>query len=213
MKTLDLPERPEPRPDCGLLACALDELARPGRGAVSLPWLAPGRLERLRRAAARLPFRRARARVGEAERTVFQDFEITLDVPQDGLLRRFADELEADLAAALGRLERPPLAPPTLNDIAVQRYPAGSRGISPHRDHLRYRSLVVLLTLSGRARLFVCDDRAGSGAEEVSIAPGRLLLMRAPGFAGSDERPFHFLDGVSAPRYGIGLRHDRTKAP
>jgi hypothetical protein len=35
--------------------------------------------------------------------------------------------------------------------------------------------------------------------------------MRAPGFAGSDERPFHQLQGVTARRYGLGLRHDRTK--
>ena len=105
------------------------------------------------------------------------------------------------------------MAAPRLNDIAVQRYAAGSAGISPHRDHLRYRRLVVLLSLSGRARLFVCDDREGRGAEEVSIAPGRLLLMRAPGFAGSDARPFHFLSDVTAARYGLGLRHDRTKEP
>lgn len=211
MKTLDLPDRPTPQPDPGLLAEALAALARPGRAAVSLPWVGEERLAALRRAAARLRFRPARPQVGEAERTVFQDFEIAMEVPPRGLLQGFARALEADLAAALVQLPDPPLAAPRLNDMVVQRYAAGSRGISPHRDHLRYRELVVLLTLSGHARLFVCDDRSGGGAAEVGMAPGRLLLMRAPGFAGSQERPFHFLAEVSRQRYGLGLRHDRTK--
>lgn len=212
MKTLDLPETARPRPDAGRLAAAVEELARPGRGAVSLPWLDAAALEPLRRAAARLGYRPARPQVGEAERRVHQDFEIALEAPARGLLWRFAHALEAELAAALAALPEPPLAPLAFNDIAVQRYAAGSRGISPHRDHLRYRGLVVLLSLSGSARLFVCDDRGGAGAEPVSIAPGRLLLMRAPGFAGAEERPFHFLAEVSARRYGLGLRHDRTRA-
>lgn len=216
MKTLDLPDTARPRPDAERLAAALDELARPGRGAVSLPWLEASALGPLRRAAARLRFRPARPEVGEAERRVRQDFEIALEAPPRGLLWRFAHALEAELAAALALLPAPPLAgalaPLSLNDIAVQRYAAGSKGISPHRDHLRYRGLVVLLSLSGSARLFLCDDRSGAGAEPVSIAPGRLLLMRAPGFAGSEERPFHFLADVTAPRYGLGLRHDRSRA-
>lgn len=211
MKTLDLPARPGASPDAGFLAVALEALAQPGRGAVSLPWLDGGRLAALRRSASRLGFRPARPEVGEPGRSVFQDFEIALDVPSRGLLRGFVAELERDLAQALASLGAPPIAPPRLNDVVVQRYHAGSRGISPHRDHLRYRDLVVLLTLSGRARLFLCDDRTGAGAEEVDIAPGRLLLMRAPGFAGSDERPFHQLQAVTARRYGLGLRHDRTR--
>lgn len=211
MKTLDLSGSSEARPDRALLAVALSELARPGLGAVSLPWFDAARLASLRRSAARLPFRTARQQVGDKERVVFQDFEITLAVPKLSRLRALAEELTADLAAALSELHAPPITPPPLNEIAVQRYAVGSRGISAHRDHLRYRDLIVLLTLSGSARLFLCDDRSGGGAEEVSIAPGRLVLMRAPGYAGSDERPFHRLGDVSARRYGIGLRHDSTK--
>lgn len=211
MKTLDLPSRGAPRPDPELLASALEALARPGRGAVSLPWLDNEALADLQRSAARLRFRPARPQVGEPERAVFQDFEICLEVPPRGRLQRFARDLERDLARALAGLAAPPIAPPRLDDVTVQRYRPGARGISAHRDHLRYRDLVVLLTLSGRARLYLCDDRSGSGAQPVDIAPGRLLLMRAPGFAGADERPFHFLEAVQTRRYGLGLRHDRTK--
>ncbi|MEX0759252.1 MAG: hypothetical protein WD100_06705 [Tistlia sp.] len=210
MKTLDLPDVPRPRPDPALLAQALEALARPGRGAVSLPWLDAERLTGLQRSAARLRFRSARPEVGTSERRVRQDFEIAREVPPGGRLAGLARELEGDLAAALGALAEPPIAPPCFNDLVVQRYAVGSAGISAHRDNLRYRDLVVLLTLSGQARLLVCDDRSGSGAEPVDIAPGRLLLMRAPGFAGLEERPFHFLERVAARRYGIGLRHDRT---
>lgn len=213
MKALDLPGRPAPNPDRSLLAAALDALAAPDCGAVSLPWLDAARLDGLLRAATGLSYQDARPQIGEGERAVFQDFEIAREVPREGRLGRLAGELELDLAAALSIMSDPPIAPPRLNDLVVQRYTKGSGGISPHRDHLRYRGLVVLLSLSGSARLFLCDDRSGTGAAEVSIAPGRLLLMRAPGFAGSEMRPFHYLGEVSARRYGLGLRQDRTKAP
>jgi hypothetical protein len=37
------------------------------------------------------------------------------------------------------------------------------------------------------------------------------LGMRAPGFQGSKERPFHYLADIQSTRYVFGLRHDQTK--
>jgi hypothetical protein len=42
----------------------------------------------------------------------------------------------------------------------------------------------------------------------VPIRPGSLLLMRAPGFAGRGDRPYHMLSDVTETRIGLGLRHD-----
>jgi hypothetical protein len=36
--------------------------------------------------------------------------------------------------------------------------------------------------------------------------------MRAPGLAGSSDRPFHFLDQITKERLSFGLRWDREAA-
>ena len=37
--------------------------------------------------------------------------------------------------------------------------------------------------------------------------------MRAPGFHGRKDRPFHFLDGITVERYSLGMRYDRMQEP
>jgi alkylated DNA repair dioxygenase AlkB len=131
--------------------------------------------------------------------TLAQDTFIDLanDHPEDVQVQMYFINGDPPLAAA-----------PSLNDLVVQRYAAGSRGITPHRDHVRYRNLVAIVTLAGQARFFVCRERSGTDAREVAIPPGSLLLMRAPGFAGRSDRPFHFLSDVTSTRVCVGIRHD-----
>ncbi len=177
--------------------------------AVSLPLLSPRARRRLIGATTRLPYRPAAPVIGAGANAVRQDFELCMAIPKPSLLRAFATTLEALLNAALDRLDPQPLARPLrLNDLIVQRYPKGSFGITAHRDHVRYQDLVALMVLSGAARFGLCDDRAGRGARELPCPPGHLLLMRAPGFGGRRDRPFHFLDRVTRPRLSFGLRHD-----
>lgn len=181
--------------------------------AVSLPLLGARVRRRLIGATTRLPYRPAIPVVGAGANAVRQDFELCMAIPARSLLRAFAATLEALLNAALDRLEPQPLARPLdhplrLNDVIVQRYPKGSFGITAHRDHVRYQDLVALVTLSGAARFCLCDDRAGRGARELPCPPGHLLLLRAPGFGGRRDRPFHFLDRIARPRLSLGLRHD-----
>ena len=177
--------------------------------AVSLPFLGARARRRLIGATTRLPYRPAAPVIGAGANAVRQDFELCMAIPERSLLRAFAATLEALLNAALDRLEPQPLAKPLrLNDVIVQRYPKGSFGITAHRDHFRYRDLVALVTLSGAARICLCDDRAGRGVRELLCPPGHLLLMRAPGFGGRRDRPFHFLDRVTRSRLSLGLRHD-----
>ena len=193
------------------LALALGRaLARLGEeDAVSLPLLGLRARRRLIGATAHLSFRRATPVVGKGEDAVHQDFDLCMSFPARSLFHAFAGSLGRLVDASLGRLDPAPLARPfRFNDLVVQRYPKGSRGITAHRDHTRYQGLVALVTLAGTARFFVCAERAGRGAREVPCPPGDLLLMRAPGFAGRRDRPFHYLSDVTQARLALGLRHD-----
>lgn len=178
-------------------------------GAASLPFLAEATRRRLVGAAGGLSFRAASPVIGEGERAVMQDFEICMTVPRDSAFHAVAAALGRLVDEALALLEPPPLARPfVFNDVVVQRYPAGSFGITAHRDHVKYVGLVALVPLNGAARFFLCAERSGRGAREIPAPSGGLLLMRAPGFAGSRERPFHLVREVTEQRLSLGLRHD-----
>lgn len=194
----------------GRIAEALERLT--GEVAVAVDGIAPEGLARLTREAEGLEYRPARPVIGEGPDAVYQDFDLTLDFPAAGGFHRLTAAVETLLNDALAQMDRLPLAPPIgLNDLILQRYPPGSAGITPHRDHVRYTGLVVIAVLAGDARFGVCDDRRGANARIVDAPPGSLLLMRAPGFAGHRDRPFHFLNTVTGLRYSFGMRHDSRK--
>ena len=189
------------------LAASLQACVTSGASAVRL--LSEDGCERLQAAASYLSWRSARPVVGEGERRVYQDFVLAQQFPADSPYREAAAAFEAAIVAASRSL--PPGLLPTgfcLNDLILQRYAPGSRGITPHRDHLRYRGLVALIVVSGDGRFCLCRDRSGSDAQEVPAGPGHVLLMRAPGLADSNDRPFHFLDQITKERLSFGLRWD-----
>ena len=189
------------------LSSALTRLA--SEDALSLPLLGPDACQWLVAAAGPLPYRRATAVIGEAEHAVHQDFDLCYAIPPSSPFHAVAAAFETLLAEANARLDPPPLAaPPRLNDLIVQRYPRGSRGITAHRDHARYEGLVAVIPLSGAARFFLCADRAGTAAREIPAPVGSVVLMRAPGFAGRRDRPFHFVTDITNERLSFGLRHD-----
>jgi len=212
------PERPKPPRDDQAshfgflsspseLAAAIQRLGK--EDAASLPLLGPTDCLALCTAAEDLPFRPGQSVVGSGQAAVRQDFDVTLAFPPDSIFRA--------LAAALGGLLREALAlapcldDPAgfrLNDLILQRYRRGSFGITPHRDHIGYRGLVAIVTLSGAAPFFVCADRQAGGAREVPAPVGHLLLMRAPGYRSDRPRPFHFLGEVTEARLSLGLRYD-----
>ena len=188
------------------MAALIGRLAE--EGAASIPVIDDATCRALLAEARRLPYRVARETIGEGESAVRQDFELCMSFPAESPFWPFAAALEGHLAAALAALDPPPVAGLKLNDLIVQRYQPGSAGITPHRDHVRYIGLVALVTLAGAGRLYVCADRGGTDAREIPAPPGALVLMRAPGFAGLRDRPFHFLKDITAERYSLGLRHD-----
>ncbi len=194
------------------LADALGQCVAVGAAAIAV--LPEESCAALSAAADRLTWRPARPVVGEGARQVLQDFDLTLEFPQHSPYRDIAARIGAALAAGADRLRPNPLpAGFHINDLILQRYACGSRGITPHRDHLRYRGLVALLILAGNGRFCLCEDRRGTAAREIDAGPGDLLLMRAPGLAESPTRPFHFLDRITARRLSLGLRWDTAGAP
>ncbi|MFQ5959061.1 MAG: hypothetical protein ACE5LF_06805 [Alphaproteobacteria bacterium] len=190
------------------MAAIVDALRR--RGATSLPILNDPFRRRLLDEARRRPYRRARDVVDSGDRIVRQDMDVCDDFARDSLFhllgRRFGALVEAGLE---GVAPYPFATPLDLNDLMLQRYDTGSFGITPHRDRLRYINLVCLFTLGGNARFLICADRSGRDAREIDASPGTVILMRAPGFLGSQERPFHAASDVREPRYSFGLRQTR----
>ena len=178
-------------------------------GAVSLPVLGEHRRRSLLDAARASPFRAARAQVGTGDRLVHQRMEVCEHFPPDGVFRAFTREFQTlwdDFI--LGCRSNPFDGRLVFNDLMLQRYSIGELGITPHRDRTGYRNLVCLFILEGKGRFYVCEDRAGTGAREIAHAPGDVLLMRAPGFQASAERPFHFVRDIQSPRYVFGLRQE-----
>ena len=193
------------------MAAALERVACDN--AAVLPLLAPADCRPFIEAGADLAFRSAKPVIGEGERAVYQDFDICLSIPSPHPLWQLTQAVERLVAAALATMAAPPLQALPLNDLVLQRYPPGARGITPHRDHVRYVGLVVIVQLSGDGRFGLCADRSGTGARVLEAGPGDGILMRAPGFAGAKDRPFHFLDGITVERYSLGMRCDRAREP
>jgi hypothetical protein len=123
---------------------------------------------------------------------------------QCATLVRHIETILNDQAAACD--PHPFSGPLVFNEIVLQRYEKDSIGITPHRDFARAIVLIGVIVLEGIGRFCTCDDRAGNGAREIPAEPGRLILMRAPGFLGSDFRPMHFLDRIISQRYTLGMR-------
>lgn len=181
-------------------------------GAVAVPVLGERCRRSLLAAACSSPFRAARPLVGTGERLVRQRMEVCEHFPADSVFRSFTREFQAcwdDFL--LGARCNPFEGRLVFNDLMLQRYSVGEVGITPHRDRTGYRNLVCLFILEGKGRFYVCEDRAGAGAREIAHAPGDVLLMRAPGFQSSAERPFHFVRDIQSPRYVFGLRQEAAR--
>lgn len=190
-------------------ADVIDGLAQ--SGALAMPILEPEYRRLLLEAARASRFRAARPLVGQGDRLVSQRMEVCGHFSSDSIFRAFTREFQkfwdvflADVPSNTfeGRL--------VFNDLMLQWYSVGEVGITPHRDRTGYRNLVCLFVLEGKGRFYLCDDRAGKGAREIPHAPGDVLLMRAPGFQASAERPFHFVRDIQSPRYVFGLRQERA---
>lgn len=90
--------------------------------------------------------------------------------------------------------------------VALQKYEAGSLGITPHRDEKKYGLVIAIIPLVGKGDLSTCDDRAGNNPHKQDTAPGNLVLLRAPGYAGMHVRPMHVVNNITEERIVLGVR-------
>lgn len=179
--------------------------------ALAVPLLSDAFRLSLLQAARASRFRAARPRVGEGERQVRQRMEVCGEFPGESIFRILGRAFQHIWDAYLTRASSSPFEGRLVfNDLMLQRYSVGEVGITPHRDRTAYRNLVCLFVLAGEGRFYVCDDRKASAAREIPHVAGDVLLMRAPGFLGSAERPFHFVRDIRSPRYVFGLRQERV---
>ena len=171
--------------------------------------LSPADCARLLAGADELAWRDARVRVGRPPNEVQQFMQVCSPLPANSAWRELTRAWQAEWDEAVADAGENPFEGRLLfNDLMLQRYATGPVGITPHRDRTGYRNLVCLFVLAGKGRFCVCEDRGGRGAREIPESPGCVLLMRAPGFLGTQRRPFHFVERIESPRYVFGLRHE-----
>ena len=177
------------------------------QGALSIPFLREDFREILLREAQSYTYSPEPEVVGKGEEAVRQQVSSQCIVSPEGAYAELRTAFKAVCDNAFQSLDSYPFETRLrLTDIRLQQYAARSLGITPHRDCAQFCNLVCIFMIGGRARLAVCADRSARLAREIDISPGRLLLLRAPGFLGSDERPFHYLTDIRDERYSCGLR-------
>ena len=140
---------------------------------------------------------------------VRQQLSVVRDPYPKGLFSALRDDFVSAWSCALRVATEIPFPfdrPLSFNDLSLQKYEAGSIGITPHVDGKNMRNLICVFCLSGKARFVLCDDRAGTNPRELSTKPGNVILLRAPGFLGSEDQQFHFVTDVSSERIIFGMR-------
>lgn len=161
--------------------------------------------------AKRIPYTREEEYVGSGEKTVIQQLGTFKDFPEDSGFIRLRDRFREFIDLKICGITPYPFETElNFNSPELIRYEQGSTGITPHRDGLKYRNLICIFNISGRGRFFICDDRKGNNPVEFDTTPGNVILMRAPGFMGSDHRPFHFVRGITEERYVFVLRQRKV---
>lgn len=207
MKALD-------RLDAGHIPDKLTEL--PAGSAVAVDCMSDKTCATLSDLADQLQYRKARPVTGSVNTPVYQDFELDYKVPREHPFWRIAEALQSVFGPLLDDAPREGLSDNdpgfTLNDLIVQRYPPGCAGISPHRDHIGYRMVILILLLSGDGDFRIHSKRDETEGRIIDFRPGQLLMMGAPGIASGFVRPFHSVRNVTAVRRTIGMRFDQRLA-
>jgi len=174
----------------------------------AIPFFSDAEISAMITQAHTLEFRKARETAGN---NVFQDFDICFPAPLIGHFQACALLLE-DMVRYAGK-NSPNLYEGefVINDFAIQKYPEASKGIGVHKDSVKYRNFVFIITLAGISELFTCSDRQGANPVVIDDRPGRLVILPAPGFYGlSDDadRPLHGVRAVTKSRLSIGFRQE-----
>ena len=173
---------------------------------ISFPFFTTDEIEALKADTDSLCFRQATPVVGNQ---VHQDMQVCFPAPLVGHFKACAKLIETSVNQWSQRQRFLPEMY-KINDFAVQKYGKESKGIGIHKDGLRYKYLVMIITLDGESRLFHCPTRDGSRRFAIDDSPGRLVILNGPDFVGFDahNRLLHGVDQVVSGRLSIGFRHE-----
>ena len=134
------------------------------------------------------------------------------DIPEDSIVRSLSQRLERqfdeglEFLCAWGDAAYPFATRLTFNDHLILWYPEAPVGLGAHRDHSKYKNLIVSITLAGESHFNIHDDPDASPRTTFIVRPGSAIVMAAPGFRGKDVRPYHSVTKVSQERIALILK-------
>ena len=175
-------------------------------GGVSFPILPQKRREELLAEAEKYRYQKQPEIVGAAK--VREELSSFSDFPESSLFHILKSDFNEIMHYSMmrARMNPFPLYPLRLDEMSLQKYDSNSFGISPHLDRLSRVNIVCIFILKGRGEVALCKDRDGKNPEYLDTTPGNVIILRAPGFLGSEGRPFHFVKNITEERIVFGLR-------
>ena len=190
------------------LAEGLIKISENKKNYISLKFISNDFLLKLIKQVSTFEYRKAKPVVGNS---VSQDFEVCFPAPKIGCIEILSNAIENLFIKSTKLIKNPPIQKVQFNDIAIQKYLPYSSGISPHKDHKKYISVIIIVTLSGKSKFYLCQNRDGRNAQVVDDTPGNIVILPATGFKMINNnfvRPIHFVSDITDGRLSIGLRQN-----
>ena len=190
------------------LAQDLIKISENKKNYISLKFISNDFLLQLIKQVSTFEYRKAKPVVGNS---VSQDFEVCFPAPKIGCVEILSNAIENLFIKSTKLIKNPPIQKVQFNDIAIQKYLPYSSGISPHKDHKKYISVIIIVTLSGKSKFYLCQNRDGRNAQVVDDTPGNIVILPATGFKMINNnfvRPIHFVSDITDGRLSIGLRQN-----
>ena len=190
------------------LAQGLIKMSENKKNYISLKLISNDFLLKLIKQVLTFEYRKAKPVVGNS---VSQDFEVCFPAPKIGCIEILSNAIENLFIKSTKLIKNPPIQKVQFNDIAIQKYLPYSSGISPHKDHKKYISVIIIVTLSGKSKFYLCQNRDGRNAQVVDDTPGNIVILPATGFKMINNnfvRPIHFVSDITDGRLSIGLRQN-----
>ena len=190
------------------LAQGLIKISENKKYYISLKFISNDFLLKLIKQVSTFEYRKAKSVVGNS---VSQDFEVCFPAPKIGCIEILSNAIENLFIKSTKLIKNPPIQKVQFNDIAIQKYLPYSSGISPHKDHKKYISVIIIVTLSGKSKFYLCQNRDGRNAQVVDDTPGNIVILPATGFKMINNnfvRPIHFVSDITDGRLSIGLRQN-----
>ena len=190
------------------LAQGLIKMSENKKNYISLKFISNDFLLKLIKQVSTFEYRKAKPVVGNS---VTQDFEVCFPAPKIGCIEILSNAIENLFIKSTKLIKNPPIQKVQFNDIAIQKYLPYSSGISPHKDHKKYISVIIIVTLSGKSKFYLCQNRDGRNAQVVDDTPGNIVILPATGFKMINNnfvRPIHFVSDITDGRLSIGLRQN-----